>query len=84
MNTRNARRRRGALSRRRFVQRSLGVAGVDLVILASPPAFPLAHFEATVEAGKHVFAENPVATDAPGVRRIQAANEEAKKKWLAE
>ena len=37
-------------------------------------------FEAAVKAGKHVFMEKPVATDAPGVRRILAANEEAKKK----
>jgi predicted dehydrogenase len=39
-------------------------------------------FEAAVKAGKNVFMEKPVATDAPGVRRIMAANEEAKKKGL--
>ncbi|OHE82048.1 MAG: hypothetical protein A2107_12425 [Verrucomicrobia bacterium GWF2_62_7] len=57
-------------------------AGVDLVIDAAPPAFRPAHFEAAVKAGKHVFMEKPVATDAPGIRRIQASNEEAKKKGL--
>lgn len=56
---------------------------IDLVILATSPGFRPLHFEAAVSAGKHVFAEKPVATDAPGVRRFLAANEEAKKKGLA-
>jgi predicted dehydrogenase len=55
---------------------------LDLVILATPPGFRPLHFEAAVQAGKHIFMEKPVATDAPGVRRILAANEEAKKKSL--
>jgi predicted dehydrogenase len=55
----------------------------DLVILATPPGFRPLQFEAAVEAGKHVFMEKPVATDAPGVRRVLAANEKAKKKNLA-
>ena len=57
--------------------------GVDLVLLCTPPGFRPMQFEAAVKAGKHVFMEKPVATDAPGVRRILAANEEAKKKRLA-
>ena len=40
-------------------------------------------FEAAIKAGKHVFMEKPLATDVPGMRRIMAANEEAKKKKLA-
>lgn len=56
---------------------------LDLVILATPPGFRPQHFEAAVKAGKHVFMEKPVAVDAPGVRRVLAANEEAKKKSLA-
>ena len=55
----------------------------DLVILATPPGFRPMHFEAAVEAGKHVFMEKPVAVDGPGVRRVLAANETAKKKNLA-
>jgi len=55
----------------------------DVVILATPPGFRPLHFEAAVNAGKHVFMEKPVATDAPGVRRVLAANEVAKKKGLA-
>jgi predicted dehydrogenase len=57
-------------------------AGVDLVILATPPGFRPIHFKAAVEAGKHVFMEKPVAVDAPGVRTVLAAAEEAKKKNL--
>ncbi len=57
-------------------------SGVDLVILATPPGFRPIHFEAAVKAGKHVFMEKPVATDAPGVRKVLAAVEEAKKKNL--
>lgn len=55
----------------------------DMVILATPPGFRPIQFEAAIEAGKHVFMEKPVATDAPGVRRVLAANEVAKKKGLA-
>ena len=55
----------------------------DLVILATPPGFRPMHFEAAVEAGKHIFMEKPVAVDGPGVRRVLAANEIAKKKNLA-
>ncbi|MGN6543921.1 MAG: Gfo/Idh/MocA family protein, partial [Aureliella sp.] len=55
----------------------------DLVILATPPGFRPLHFEAAVEAGKQIFAEKPVATDAPGIRRFLAANKKAKEKGLA-
>ncbi len=55
---------------------------VDLVLLCTPPGFRPRQFEAAVKAGKHIFAEKPLATDAPGVRRVMAANEEAKKKGL--
>ncbi len=55
----------------------------DFVILATPPGFRPQQFEAAVEAGKHVFMEKPVATDAPGVRRVLAANKIAKEKGLA-
>jgi len=58
-------------------------SGADMVLLCGPPGFRPMQFEAAVKAGKQVFMEKPVATDAPGVRRILAANEEAKKKGLA-
>ena len=55
---------------------------VDVVVIATPPGFRPAHFEAAVDAGKHVFMEKPLATDAPGVRKVLAAAEVAKKKKL--
>ena len=55
---------------------------VDMVLLCTPPGFRPIQFEAAVKAGKHVFMEKPLATDAPGVRKIMAANAEAKKKKL--
>jgi predicted dehydrogenase len=51
---------------------------VDVVILATPPHFRPAHLKAAIDAGKHVFCEKPVAVDAPGVRAVMAACEEAK------
>jgi len=56
---------------------------IDLVILATPPGFRPQHFEAAIKANKHVFMEKPVAVDAPGVRRVLAANEIAKKQGNA-
>src|SRR5690554_7687434 len=54
----------------------------DVVLLAAPPGFRPAHFEEAVRQGKHVFLEKPVATDAPGIRRVLAAAEIAKSKKL--
>jgi myo-inositol 2-dehydrogenase / D-chiro-inositol 1-dehydrogenase len=48
-------------------------AGVDVVILATPPKFRPEHFEAAVKARKHVFMEKPVAVDPVGVRQVIAA-----------
>jgi myo-inositol 2-dehydrogenase / D-chiro-inositol 1-dehydrogenase len=58
-------------------------SGVDVVVLATPPGFRPQHLKAAVAAGKHVFSEKPVATDAPGIRSVLASVEEAKKKNLA-
>ena len=57
-------------------------AGADLVVIATPPGFKPQQFEYAVKAGKHIFCEKPVASDAPGVRRVLAATQEAKKKNL--
>jgi predicted dehydrogenase len=54
----------------------------DLVVIATPPGFRPQQFEYAVSKNKHVFMEKPVATDAPGVRRVLAAVEESKKKNL--
>jgi predicted dehydrogenase len=58
-------------------------SGVDIVILAEPPHFRPLHLEASIDAGVHVFAEKPMAVDAPGVQRVLAAGEKARKKNLS-
>lgn len=58
-------------------------SGVDLVILTSPPGYRPAHLRAAIEAGKHVFTEKPMATDAPGVRSVIESVKLAKQKQLA-
>ncbi len=58
-------------------------SGVDVVLLAAPPHFRPAHLKACIDAGKHVFAEKPVAVDAPGIRAVLAACEQAKQKHLS-
>ncbi len=55
---------------------------VDLVLLATPPAFRPQHFEAAVAAGKHIYAEKPIAIDVLGVGRFQAANQRALERRL--
>lgn len=54
----------------------------DVAILGTPPGFRPTQFEEAIKAGKHVFMEKPVASDAAGVRKVLAAAEEAKKKGL--
>ena len=47
------------------------IAGdVDIVLLATPPHFRPIHFEAAINAGKHVFMEKPVAVDPTGIRSV--------------
>src|SRR5674476_778620 len=47
-------------------------AGVDLVILATPPFFRPDHLAAAIQAKKHVFAEKPVCVDPVGARSVMA------------
>jgi predicted dehydrogenase len=58
-------------------------SGVDVVLMAEPPHFRPRHLKAAIDAGKHVFAEKPVAVDAPGVRSVLATCEDAKKRNLS-
>jgi predicted dehydrogenase len=58
-------------------------AGVDMVLLTTPPHFRPIHYAAAIKAGKHVFLEKPCCVDAPGYRMLVEANEEAKKKKLS-
>lgn len=56
---------------------------VNMVILAAPPHFRPEHLKASVEAGKHVFMEKPVAVDPVGVRSVIASSILAEEKGLA-
>ena len=72
---------------RRFVgldayRKVMALAEVDVIIQATPPAFRPVHFAAAIAAGKHVFMEKPVATDAHGIRQVLAAGREADRKGL--
>ena len=52
-------------------------ADIDVVLMATPPYFRPAHFEAAVEARKHVFVEKPVAVDPVGARSVMATARKA-------
>ncbi|MCP4170534.1 MAG: Gfo/Idh/MocA family oxidoreductase [Fuerstiella sp.] len=56
---------------------------VDVVLLTTPPHFRPLQLKAAIEAGKHVFAEKPVAVDAPGVHSVLQTCAEAKRKSLS-
>ncbi len=55
---------------------------VDVVILATPPAFRPQFIAAAIDAGKHVFAEKPGATDAAGALSILESAKKAEAKGL--
>jgi len=59
------------------------IDAVDVVLLCTPPHFRPAHLRAAVQANKHVFAEKPIAVDAPGVRSVLATCAEARNRNLS-
>ncbi len=58
------------------------IAPGGVALLATPPAFRPIHVEYAVAKGCHVFMEKAFAVDAPGVRRILKAGQDAQKKNL--
>ncbi len=56
---------------------------VDVVLLATPPQFRPAHLRYAVDNKTHVFAEKPVAVDAPGVRSVLESTRLAKQRNLS-
>lgn len=58
-------------------------SGIDIAILATSPHFRPMHFEAAINAGKHVFFEKPVAVDPTGIRKVLAASQKAADKGLS-
>lgn len=57
-------------------------SGVDVVLLTTPPGFRPLHLHAAVDAGKHVFAEKPMAVDVAGVKSVVESARIAKEKGL--
>jgi len=58
----------------------LELKDVDAVLISSPAYTHPTFMEAAVAAGKHVYCEKPVATDAAGCKRIQQVGEGLKGK----
>jgi len=58
------------------------IALCDVIILATPPPFRPAHFEASIKANKHVFMEKPLAVDVPGFNKIMEISKLADEKKL--
>ena len=58
-------------------------SGVDVVLLTAPPGFRPQHLRAAIEAGKHVFAEKPMAVDVAGVQSVMESAKLAKQKGVA-
>ena len=57
-------------------------SGIDMVILTATPAFRPRHIKTSVEAGKHIFAEKPLAIDAVGLRSVIQSTKKAREKNL--
>ena len=62
--------------------RKLLATDLDIDKLATPPAYRPLHFEAAIEANKHVFCEKPFGTDPVHVRRFMAAARKSEEKRL--
>lgn len=56
---------------------------VQVVLLVAPPHWRAQHFQAAVEAGKHVFMEKPGGVDPKGIRSVIQTAELAEQKKLS-
>lgn len=56
---------------------------VDVIIHATPQHFRPMHFEAAIQARKHVFLEKPAAVDPVGVRSVMASGRMAESAGLS-
>jgi predicted dehydrogenase len=54
----------------------------DVVLLVTPPVFRPLHFEAAVQAGKHIFMEKPICVDVAGALKLLAISKIADTKKL--
>jgi predicted dehydrogenase len=55
-------------------------SGVDAVIIATPVYLHPEHFEAAVQAKKHIYMEKPAGADVAGVKRLMRAADSADRK----
>lgn len=60
----------------------LAMDEVDAVLLTTAPYFRPIQFKAAIDAGKHVFAEKPIAVDPWGCREFLASGEKANKEKI--
>ncbi len=58
-------------------------SGIDIILLATSPAFRPAQVKRSFEKGLHVFAEKPWCVDSPGLQIVKDAVEAANKKGLS-
>jgi len=58
----------------------LDLKDVDAVLITTPPFLHAEHLDKTVEAGKHVYCEKPVAVDVNGCRRVMHIGKKAEGK----
>jgi predicted dehydrogenase len=61
-------------------KKMIDAGGIDIVAVLTPPYFHPDQVEAAVDAGLHVWLAKPIAVDAPGVARIEAAAKKATEK----
>ncbi|MFP3938912.1 MAG: bi-domain-containing oxidoreductase [Thermoanaerobaculia bacterium] len=72
-NAATAAKRYGATVTTTDIQEVLGDPGTDVVMVCSSQPLHAEHAVATIEAGKAVFVEKPMATTLEGLRRVAAA-----------
>lgn len=58
-------------------QKLLANPSIDAVIIATPPYMHPEHFEAAVEAKKHIYCEKPAGVDVAGCQRVIRAGHKA-------
>ncbi len=63
----------------RNYQELLAQPDLDAVLIATPVFLHPEHFEAAVQANKHIYCEKPAGADVAGVKRLMRAGERASK-----
>ena len=61
-------------------KQALALDDVDAVLLTTTPYYRPIQFKAAIEAGKHVFAEKPIAVDPWGCREFLATGKKGRRK----